>query len=207
MTTLLMMVGATAAAAPARGQPVDGLVLSLEVVDARPKLGQPVWIELALHNVSDHDITLRSYVAAGERHYDWFTASLAWPAARVEWTSPPGQGARFKHGRKICQGRGERPIRFIDSRDRSGTVEQTLRPGERVVHRIDLAGWAARDANPGGMLRGGFYEVSATYQVTDRRGRSGTLWTGTLRTPPVRFQIEGPSGKDMCDRGWTDAAR
>lgn len=80
------------------------------------RLGIGAGVTLALENVGSQPLEVLSHVmAAGERHYDWFTVIV-----------------------------GEREFKLQADRNRSGFVRVTLAPGESLRHEIDLAAWAAR---------------------------------------------------------------
>ena len=114
-------------------------------------------VEFHLKNVGADPLDVLSHVSADIDHLDWYEL------------------------RMVNKAREERLLRFIDNRDKAGSVKVHLLPGEAIHHSVNLRKWAKRPINREENLAAGEYELWATYEVTD----STNNWTGHLDVGPV----------------------
>jgi len=118
-------------------------------------------VEFYLKNVGSDPLDVLSHVSADIDHLDWYEL------------------------RMVNQAREERVLRFIDDRDKAGTVKVHLPTGETIHHSVNLRKWAKRPINGEQNLAAGEYELWASYEVTD----ADDNWTGHLDAGPVATKI------------------
>ena len=118
-------------------------------------------VELYLKNVGSNPLDVLSHVSADVDHLDWYELRI------------------------VHQAREERVLRFIDDRDKAGSVTVHLLPGETIHHSINVRKWAKRPINGKEDLAAGEYEVWASYEVTTPHDN----WTGRLDAGPVATTI------------------
>jgi hypothetical protein len=114
-------------------------------------------VEFYLKNVGADPLDVLSHVSADIDHLDWYEL------------------------RMVDEARKERVLRFIDDRDKAGSVKVHLLPGETIKHSVNLRRWAKRPINGEENLAAGEYEVWATYEVPTPDDN----WTGRLEAGPV----------------------
>jgi hypothetical protein len=136
-------------------------------------------VSLELHNTGTKPITVRSYINAGERHYDPFEITLEWPGLDAA---------------KACTKRNHLDLKLSDNRKKSAAVNETIEPGHSLVHEIDVPAWAKRAVNGATVLGGGYYKVTARYRVSGEKA----LWNGLLETPALRVVALDQARTDMC---------
>jgi hypothetical protein len=118
-------------------------------------------VEFYLKNVGADPLDVLSHVSADIDHLDWYEL------------------------RMVDEARKERVLRFIDDRDKAGSVKVHLLPGETIKHSVTLRQWSKRPINGSENLRLGEYEVWATYEVPTPDDN----WTGHLTAGPVTTTI------------------
>ena len=118
-------------------------------------------VEFYLKNVGTEPLDVLSHVSADIDHLDWYELKL------------------------VDQAREERVLRFIDDRDKAGSVKVHLLPDETIEHSVNLREWAKRRINGEENLASGEYEVWATYEVT----APDDNWTGRLEAGPLTITI------------------
>jgi len=118
-------------------------------------------VEFYLKNVGADPLDVLSHVSADIDHLDWYELRL------------------------VNQAREERVLRFIDDRDKAGSVKVYLLPGETIHHSVNLRKWAKRPINGEENIAAGEYELWASYEVTD----SDDNWIGRLDAGPVATTI------------------
>jgi len=114
-------------------------------------------VEFYLKNVGTEPLDVLSHVSADIDHLDWYEL------------------------RMVNKTREERVLRFIDDRDKSGTVKIHLLSGETIHHSVDPREWAKRPINGEENLTAGEYQLWASYEVTNPDDN----WTGRLEAGPV----------------------
>jgi len=175
VAALLCLCSAVAGASPnpsVTSKPSGDLELTATV---QPEVMK---VQLALHNVGKKPITVRSYINAGERHYDPFEIVLEWPGLDG----------------KACTKRNHLDLELSDARKKSAAVDETIQPGQSLVHEIDVPAWAKRGVNGGTVLGGGYYKVTARYRVSGEKA----LWNGLLETPALHLVALDQARTDMC---------
>src|SRR6185503_15464311 len=100
-------------------------------------------VKFYLKNVGADPLDVLSHVSADIDHLDWYELRL------------------------VNQAREERVLRFIDDRDKAGSVKVYLLPGETIHHSVNLRKWAKRPINGEENIAAGEYELWASYEVTD----------------------------------------
>jgi hypothetical protein len=192
-TTVCLAAAGAYAAPPDRGggllfgAPVRGVALGCRLAAKQVKNGEAVWIELALRNVGEQPVALRSHVQADERHYDWFEVELTYP-------TPSREGCNGRYA-----GKRRQVVRLVAAREKSAPITVTLAPGKELVHRLDLAAWARRQGSTSAIVAG-FYQLRPRYTV---RGEK-TVWAGRLTCPALQLVVEGkpPAGRCARNPGW-----
>jgi hypothetical protein len=116
-------------------------------------------VTFTLENVSDKKIEILSHVAAQEKHLDWTTLRVTETGKRRE-------------------------IRFVDDRNRSGSIKVMLDPGGKVSHQMDVANWAGRTVNGARALAPGSHTASAVYAVSD-----ASVWTGRIESGEISLVV------------------
>lgn len=120
-----------------------------------------VVVEFYLKNVGADALDVLSHVSADIDHLDWYKLKM------------------------VNEAREERLFRFIDNRDKAGSVRVHLLPGETVKNSVNLRKWAKRPINGEENLTAGEYELWASYEVTE----SDDNWTGHLDAGPEMTTI------------------
>jgi hypothetical protein len=97
-------------------------------------------LDLAFTNPTKAPLTMATHVRAGIDHYDWLSVELANASTH-------------------------RTLSFVEARDKSVRVDETIAPGATLVRRVDLAAWAIREGN-NIALAPGDYDVVATWDTS-----------------------------------------
>ena len=118
-------------------------------------------VEFHLKNVGADGLDVLSHVSADIDHLDWYDLKM------------------------VNDAREERVLRFVDDRDKAGSVKVHLLPDETIKHSVNLRKWAKRPINGEENLTAGEYELWASYEVTTRDDN----WTGHLNAGPVTTTI------------------
>lgn len=118
---------------------------------------------LSVQNTHADDLSVYTYVNAGEWHYDFFTLHL------------------------VSESGEKRAIVLMDTRNKSGSVPDTLKPGESIQHRINISDWAKRDFNGNIPIEPGTYDLKVVYEVDEN---AEGAWTGKLTTPSAKFIVK-----------------
>jgi hypothetical protein len=118
-------------------------------------------VEFHLKNVGEHPLDVLSHVSADIDHLDWYALRMVNQAGR------------------------ERVLRFVGDRDKSGSVEAHLAPGDIIHHSVNLGQWAKRPVNGEAEIEVGRYQAWAVYEVSP----PGHNWTGKLEAGPVTLAI------------------